>query len=60
MPRHQRISRSIPLPDAALPGAPSPPPQAFSPHAPLPQAPLILNQRPRPATTRYPITNEAF
>src|SRR5712692_3021247 len=60
MPRPSRSSRSVPLPDLASQGATSPPPQSFSPSGPLPEAPAVTNQRPRPATTRYPITDGDF
>jgi hypothetical protein len=60
MPRPNRSSRPVPLPGPAIPSTPSWLSQSFSPSGPLPQAPAVTNQRPRPATTRYPILDNEF
>lgn len=60
MPRPSRSSRSVPLPEPAIRGTTSSPPQSFSPSGPLPRAPEVTNQRPRPALSRYPIPDSDF
>lgn len=60
MPRPSRLSRPVPMPGLALPGTLQEPPRSFSPSGPLPRAPLVRNERPRPATTRYPVSYSDF
>lgn len=60
MARPLRSSRSVSVPGSPTAGKSLSPATRFSPSGPLPQAPQSLNQRPRPAQTRYPIPDSAF